>query len=249
MTRNLKVLSFDPVKFAPYPGFTYLFDNPAVDRRPGHRGVELLNADLADPRHALYAALHQFVAGVFTAEEIRQFKFCPLDPTTYHVTACDGMTVSVMKELGDSSRLDVAERLARDYGAMESLELLRRLAPPFEAQPSESGVCFRFRDLAVVNRDGAALVAVLQPADANASRFFEVLRAERCRISTAFGLQPSAGPEAHVSLGYFFDSELGGLFENEIPRLRVDSLQAAAISFYSISLYWFADMQTFWRAT
>lgn len=250
MNMNPKVLSFDPLAFAPYAGFTYLFNNPDADRRPARGGMELLSTDLADPRNVLYDALRQLVSGVFTSERMSRFTFCPLAPPTYHVTACDGMTVSAMERIGDNRRLDIARQLWRDCRGGGDADLLRQLAPHFKLQPPQSGVRFRFSRISVIERDGAALIAMLQPADAGSSRFFELLRAERHRISAAFGLPPSSGPDAHVSLGYFFDNDRASLFEGEIPQLGVEGLCAAeAITFHSISLYWFDDMQTFWRAT
>ena len=84
---NRKVAALDPPRFAPFPGFSYIADNPGASFADAG-GLTVLHNDLADPALGLYRALAELAGG------LEMPGFCPVPPSAYHVTVWDGETGS-----------------------------------------------------------------------------------------------------------------------------------------------------------
>src|SRR5262245_51609428 len=87
---NKKIQSFDPLRFAPFAGESFLFDTPGCGLAEDN-GLPYLRCNLDDPQLALYSALAK--AAEDFAQLLKPFEFCPLPPETYHVTLADGVNV------------------------------------------------------------------------------------------------------------------------------------------------------------
>jgi hypothetical protein len=86
---NAKVAGFVP-EWAPFRGFSILFDTPGDSVRPTER-YELLACDVdSDPALGFYRALRDALASLDVRLLTHAYLFCPLPPASYHVTVWDG---------------------------------------------------------------------------------------------------------------------------------------------------------------
>jgi hypothetical protein len=254
-----KVESIRPVRFGFFPGFSYIFDNPAAARHSG-TPMRLMQADVNDTSQRLYAVLAEFAAKSAVEHGLlERFHFCLLPSSTYHVTACDLVNAANIGSIAKSPFTERVERLwesMRGLGSSTPDRFLTRLAADEMASaipdirlPPERGTSFEFKEFAIVGNEEPALLAVLQPADGHTSTYFEALLEERAIIQRQLGLPPAKRWEAHVSIGYFPERAAAEDVAGLLPEFhkRLTGAAPPLIKFTSIGLYLFRDMTTFWR--
>ena len=254
---NTKVASIDPLRWAPFHGFSILFNNPGQhclrETRPGV--LELANDVHTDPTLNFYRRLHESLTRLDVGSLVDSFCLCPLPPAAYHVTLCDGLNDRRVGQLN-----------TQDYPIAHSW--LSGLPGSFCDAPKEifelpatSPLCtrrdwninFRFDQLAVWN--DSVLVAVLRP-DVSSQSTFEQLCEERRQLNEQFHHRFNVRPASeiytpHVSLGYFANKEGAQRALSRVASWNVsfsDALQNVILSFDNASIYGLTDMSNFFQA-
>lgn len=251
---NSKVQTFVPV-WAPFKGFSLLFDNPgdSYSRLSDFAALEKVDCRKDERELAFYRTLRD-TTGQMAHELTRDYLFCPLPLHSYHVTVWDGINDFNVGRLNEVERAEAMRLLQgmpasfhADHGVLKGDG---GVPVGIDAEPIEFAYdrCEKWNN---------SVVALLKPADDRsdmALRSLEKRREELNRSSEErFGIATATKPyRPHVSLGYLANKELGEKAEDAVRRLN--ELLAAAISettirFPSISLYGMTDMETFFRWT
>ncbi len=234
-----KVAGLEP-RWAPFAGFSLLFDNPA-------------SGAVQFPERTLYGLLDTTIGQIGRVALTGDFLFCPLPLSSYHVTVWDGINAENVASVLDALRAEWAEYL---LGIPHPV----RRAPASMALVRESALAhgpgvpirFRFRDLAVWGHQ--ALVARLLPDDEASAASLAELCVARQELNTAalrtLGVCPSGRYSPHVTLGYFANEAGGQRCAARLMDLNTQSqphLAGATITFSSIGVYAFPDMANFFR--
>ncbi len=249
---NPKVAGFVP-RWAPFRGFSLLFDNPGSSlTRSGDR-LELNVDVLADPELAFYRRLRDSLESLDLDLLIRTYLFCPLPPSSYHVTVWDGGNDGNLAQVFGSQRAKLEALLAGLPGSLsQPNELVEMAASSPLVREQRWKIGFQFDRL--VNWGNSVIVARLRPADAMSTETLSELVEERRRLTSRFrdlfGIGPSETYSPHVSLGYFANREAAqfsvpclegwnGLFE--------ERMQGITLLLSRVGVYGFTDMASFFR--
>jgi hypothetical protein len=249
---NRKVAGYVPV-WAPFNGFSLLFDNPGRSYScfETFSDLEKLDCSCEGPELEFYRTLWNSCS---QAERmIRDYLFCPLPPHSYHVTVWDGINDYNVRKLPDYIR-EEGERFLRelpDSFRSGSHELTR--ADGKQVHISAERIEFVYDKLE--NWNNSSLVVRLKPADSQSERVLLRIVEQRFRLNRLFEERfgfPTASLEyrPHVSLGYFANRDIASRSEQAVEawdqQLKLIT-QSQSICFESISLYGFVDMETFFR--
>jgi hypothetical protein len=238
----------------PFPGFSYIFDNPGSSLEPeGH--IQRLNiADLDVPELALYKAIFTAVKQIDPDDVAKKYNFFTLPPQTYHVTVWDGLNLGNLDDVKPVVRSQFNAYFENAItSAMKTWPPLAEIIE-FENYFSDMGtVELEFSKL--ISRGRTVLVADLSPADeVSMQRLTEIqqLREKldeefehRCEKHRNTQLRP------HVAIGYFSDEALASkaVFQNMDRWMQVFRKAALGktIKFSSVGLYAFTDMLTYFK--
>jgi len=252
---NKKVAGFD-ARWAPFHGFSILFNNPGdhclQQRRPGI--LDLVNDIFSDSALYFYKILHEGVTHLDINYLTNNFLFCALPSNAYHVTLWGGLNYRHITQV-DSQYRSMAENWLS--GLPESLcnasnDILQVPATSPLCTKCDWNVDFRFDGLKIWNN--SVLVAALCP-DANSVSAFEQLCEERNQLSKKFHdrfrvVTDSEIYTPHVSLGYFANEEGAQkalAFVDDWNRWFNDALQNSILSFNNASIYGLTDMISFFK--
>jgi hypothetical protein len=248
---NDKVAGFEP-RWAPYRGFSLLFDNPGASVSPMGEGLLKLACEPdTDPDLHLYQGLVDCLDKIDCDLLIRTYLFCPLPPASYHVTAWDGLNDGNVQQVAPQHRPDLEKFLD---GLPGTLLAHAKFTAPAEGSPLVTGNAFamRFTFKTLIKWRNRVLVARLKAADEDSERALARMVEERTRLCAGygerFGVQMRTRYAPHVSLGYFANAECAELATPQIDRwtgLFQERVGGRTIAFNSISLYGFTDMATF----
>ena len=254
---NGKLASVDEARavWAPHAGFTLLFDNPDLaddGLRDNGYGQLLACRGGAHAEQALYGALAAWMQAKRPTDLRRELGFCAMPPSTYHVTAWDGLNVAVLPRATPDTQalmqpwfdaLPIAAPSAISQPVLDTRAALQALLP------------IRFRFDALRSSTGVGIVADLKPADAaQASRFaaFQALRLEHAeRHAGNWGWAYTTPLEPHITLGYFPNADCGRAVEAQMAIWNQElaaMLDGLTLEFRQIGLYSFTDMVRFYRA-
>jgi len=247
-----KIAGFEP-RWAPFMGFSFLFDNPGqaterIDEFAKISGSCQFGSDLD-----LYAQLEATINELDRDLLIRTFLFCPVPAQSYHVTVWDGVNVENITSIPAAMQAEWATFLQGVPSSLRtpppvmdfitSSTLLKELIEPIH---------FRFGSLAVWGNQ--ALVAQLCPLDeVSGARLTNLINARKalCNLSMQIlRVSPSANYSPHVTLGYFANQEYGKLATTHLVEwstLFDRNLAASVITFSSLDLYVFTDMANFFK--
>ncbi len=247
-----KIAGFTP-RWAPFPGFSLLFDTPGdCYRREGD--LQVLTCDVSrDPALEFYRRVYEGFAKFDLDRLLQTYLFCPLPPASYHVTAFDVANIADVPEC----RLEWRDPLRSLLGEVPSGSWQSEnpiLAPAVESSLARENWNIRlcYDKLNMFGRGGIALH--LKAADEESSLTLERFREARAVFSASyrerFGM--GAGPRVtpHVSIGYFANAEGGEL---ALPRLADwdarlrECVGEEVLTFRTASLYAFTSMETFMR--
>lgn len=229
-----KITSLEP-RWAPFPGFSLLFDNPDAS------GLDL------------YRRLAAALAELDRDQSLRRLLLCPLPPASYHTTVWDGINTENLAEVTAALQ---PEWTAFLQGLPETLpspppSICPVTEAPLMTQPA-APIRFRFDRLCLWG--DAVLVARLAPADGTSAARLNELCAARADLSSTARqtLGISAGPdyEPHVSLGYFANRTLGQQAQASLTDWSAHfeaHLSGSMITYTSIGLYAFTDMANFFK--
>lgn len=250
---NPKVAGLAPV-WAPYRGFSILFDNPGRCLRPAGR-VDALACDVdGDPALGFYRGLRDALAALDVPRLTHTYLLCPLPSASYHVTVWDGLNDGNAPAVLPARQAEAAQLLADLPGALcEPPELLVAVRQSPLAARRDWDLSFRFGGLSLVQ--GSVLLAELEPAaPGDAERLRELTEARAAlaaQTQAAYGFSPYHRYWPHVSLGYFANRERAQLaqpFVAEWSERFAGRLAGQELAFQRASVYGFTDMATFFRA-
>jgi hypothetical protein len=242
--------------WADFRGFSLLFDNPGNGFEPIGKTLERIHCDVEHtPELAFYRNIKQFFEQVYPIGMQKKWHFCQLPPTTYHVTAWDG--------LNDFNRYDLAPpfRTAVDLYFKQFEASFAKdhhiIEPVTQLLPSLQNVLpmtFKFSSLLQLNYQ--TLVVTLCPADDHTYASLVRVMAFRKQLNEHYQKMGATMHDVfvpHISLGYFANSALAQRFAatelSQLNKLLKQHLEDATITFNSISLYGFTNMINFFRKT
>lgn len=252
------------VKWARFPGFSFLFDNPTdnFDRLAANDSslIYQLSSDLDDPNLILYNKLYYGIRELIEKPRQNNPFICLLPPYSYHVTALDTINkdnVNFLRRAYYSEFMDLFKRLPDSICEESSIY---RVSQQFSALSNKSWeLKFSFKQLA--NFSDRALVALLE-IEHDSKSHFDVFLKIRSRtknfIKEFYGktidVQHNYLP--HITLAYFANSQSAAYFTEQ--NLKILSLELrnnlkdswddpTFISFSSASLYGFTDMVRFFK--
>jgi hypothetical protein len=251
---NAKVAELDGPRWAPFRGFSLLFDNPGDSVSLMGRGLLELNCPVdTSPNLQLYGSFVVSLDRIGRDSLIDDYLFCPLPPCTYHVTVWDGLNDGNVEHVFPGYRPDLESFLE---GLPDSLLTDREFTGAVGDSPlvlrTDWTIKFKFSKL--TKWGNRVLVARLEPADRESEDEFRRIVADRNDLSVRFQKQfgfKITDYSPHVSLGYFANKEYAELATAEIDRwtgLCEKEAGDLTVAFRNISLYGFTDMATFFRA-
>lgn len=242
-----KVKSVNPLAWAPFPGFSLLFDSPGKNIRM-EDGVPRLHCDLTDPVLALYAAL---AAASEDLPELADYGLCQLPPETYHVTFADGLSAANVHHLAQPA-LAETEAFLNPLPTSVPAPLPGWFLPRTLSLSQPWAVRLRVSKLSIWPA-APALVARLEPADEASAAALEILTAARqaCEQPMVERGKPANSPayHPHISIGYFATSEQAEAANALLPewnRRVLERVAGLTLATASISLYSFTDMANFY---
>jgi hypothetical protein len=250
ITQN-KVAGFEP-RWAPFAGFSALFDNPgsslAVNGDLSKIACVLAEGGPLD----LYARLEKTVEELDRDLLIRTYLFCPLPPSSYHVTVWDGINVDNIGSVKSAVRPDWSAFLDGLPFSLKAPPASLAVVTGSALRTWSDSISLQFDKLTLWGNQ--VLVARLRPADDRSERRLADLASRRADLSDAagreLGLSFSRGYSPHISLGYFANREHGQLAETRVEhwteRFRA-RLKESIVTYSSLDIYGFTDMASFFK--
>lgn len=252
MISNPKVHSFVPV-WAPFNGFSLLFDNPgdSYSRLSDSPKLEKMDGRPDFPQLTFYRALWD--ESRHAEELVSSYLFCPLPYPSYHVTVWDGLNDFNIRKLSGSVRTE-AEGWLRGFPA--SFDERHPLLAGPDGRPI--GICMKPIEWAydrLEKWNNASVVALLKPADSRSEAVAAGIEAQRARLNEwfeeRFGFATAVRAyRPHVSIGYLANKALGAQAEEAVLRLHArlaPAMVGRRLRFSSIGMYGMSDMETFFR--
>lgn len=250
ITQN-KVAGFEP-RWAPFAGFSLLFDNPGDSLTVDGDLAKITCASAAQGPLDLYSGLEKALEDLDRDLLIRTYLFCPLPPSSYHVTVWDGINVDNIWSVKPAVRSDWSvflNGLAPSLnGPPASMEVVTRSA----LGKWSGSISFQFEKLTLWGNQ--VLVARLQPAEEASERSLKDLSARRKDLSEAagreLGVNFSRSYSPHITLGYFANQEHAQIaharMEHWTERFMA-KLRESVITYASLDIYGFTDMASFFK--
>ncbi len=248
-----KVQGFWP-RWAPFKGFSLLFDTPGRSTSPLEANSSLLKLDCqieTAPEQAFYQRLAAGLDKIGLEVLINSYLFCPLERYSYHTTVWDG--------LNDGNAVSVAAEYSQPLH-----HFLNHFPHSFaEASVFTEGIAqsplvteqweIEFALDHIAKWGNVGLVAVLKPAAGSVNRYEQLQTARETlyeQFEQRFGLHMQWPYVPHVSLGYFANQEQAEEASPHIGRWN-ELIQAAVgdttLTYHTISLYGYTDMITFFK--
>lgn len=249
---NNKVAGFQPT-WASFRGFSFLFDNPG-DSLALTEEVEKIDCKSdSDVRLLFYQRLQEALSRIGGDLLTNAYLFCPLPPSSYHVTVCDGINMDNLAAVLTEHHHEIAAFINGLPSTLVRIpESMKFLTDSNLATKSIGKITFKFRKLTIWGNK--VMVARLEAANEEAARCLTDLvtaRSELCQDMYKFlSVKVSHHYSPHVSLGYFANIEHGELATARLEvwtEVFTKTLAEADISYDSISFYGFTDMASFFR--
>lgn len=245
-----KILGFAP-RWAPYNGFSLLFDNPDGGFSPLQENSELIKLDSVSshPTLEFYQTFVDTLDRIDTNLLTNTYLFCPLPPSTYHVTVWDGLNVGNIADvnpLEQEAWADFVNKLPHTFH--ENSEFTDWTSVSSLTQNLDWNITFR---LDTLYKWGTGMGTLLKPADQESAQILEEIKNRRETLYENFPVK-IAHPEyvPHVTLGYFANRESAQLTTPLIAdwaKIFEEAVRDLTITYHSISLYGFTDMITFFK--
>ena len=239
-------------KWASFRGFSLLFDNPDLAPGVNMSKNQVLESEVdKDPSLTLYRELRDTLHDIDMDWLVNEASFCPLPPSTYHITAWDGLNDGNADQVQAEYRDDLLNFLAR---LPDSLREGEPFLDPVCASPLlnmvDLSISFRFGQL--VNWEN--MVIICKPDIIDDVEVYDRIVGERKKLSSIyrerFGISMDQGWFPHITLGYFADQQAGSktmpYIDTWSDRFQ-ERLEGLTITYKQVGLYGFTDMATFIR--
>jgi len=248
-----KIAGFDP-RWAPFFGFSVLFDNPGDAWVQSESPLQLRCQPQVGGKLDLYARLEAVLDRLGRDTLMQTFLLCALPTDAYHVTVWDGVNTDNLNQLP----ADLQDRW-RAYLQEIPGSLHRPPPATMELVQTSALLTTHFAPLTLgfdglTIWDNQVLVARLKPVDPEAESHFKAVCRARNELSDSsrrvLGVSPSVLYAPHVSLGYFANADLGKQASAQLPVWSAcfrQELSESCITFTSLGVYGFSDMSHFFR--
>lgn len=241
-----------PPQWASFKGFSLLFDTPGEHWVAHESGRRLLQVNTANSPIEFFNRIVTGFNVLGAAELVRDYHFCALPASSYHVTVWDGVNVKNVADLAEPGQAAFRELLAEMPLSLDSslLEIIHQ-SPLMQWENWE--IRFQFGQLQKW-RDRVISIE-LEPADEASQQTFSQLLTLREALTDQFAhrYQFETATRAyvpHITLGYFANADSGknanALFDQNRDTFA-ERMQSAHISFRGIGLYGITDMASFFR--
>jgi hypothetical protein len=203
-----------------------------------------------DPALGFYRSLRDSLARLDLALLTNTYLFCPLPPSSYHVTVWDGGNDANVGKVVPDRRHELELLLAGLPGTLSEPNGLTALAAKSPLVADGGAITFRYDRLLLWGN--IALLALLAPADpASADRLRELeagRRALSAQSQQAYGISAGDHYLPHVSLGYFANREGAQLAAPMLGTWEsgfAGEMAGRLLPFAHASVYGSTDMATF----
>lgn len=200
----------------------------------------------------LYSGLAEALEELDVDLLIRTYLFCPLPPSSYHVTVWDGINDGNIRSVAPVIRSDWTAFLTGLPGSFATPPPSMQVVTGSALKNWSGSISLKFDRLALWGNQ--VLMARLQPVEDGSKRSLSNLCAKRTELSeeagNTFGLDFSRGLSPHISLGYFANQE-----HAQLAHCRVEDwtdqfrkiLSDSRITYQSCEVYGFTDMTSFFK--
>lgn len=245
-----KILGFTPL-WAPYNGFSLLFDNPDGGFSRLQQNGERMKLDSVSshPTLELYQACVDALNKIDPNLLTNTYLFCPLPPSTHHVTVWDGLNVGNLVDVTPSKQQtwgDFIRNLPHTFH--EDSEFTRWANASPLTQNLDWDITFR---LDTLYKWGSGMGILLKPTDQKSERLLTEIVNHREALYENFPIKIKHFEYVpHVTLGYFANKESAQLATPLIAdwaEIFEEMVSDLTITYHSISLYGFTDMITFFK--
>jgi hypothetical protein len=246
--------------YAPFCGFSLLFDNPGsnnlcqIDVGPGRQLGRIRCRVATDPELEMYASLWKGLQAIGLGELSAERSFSPLNPASYHVTVWDGLNTANKRNISEEYWTELEDTLNALPADLSESRLAQWPSLPLLSRANWN-IRFQFNKLEVFT-GGCVLVALLEPLDQASKDILDGIkqaRAERYdRFDSKFEFDGTRYPYSpHVSLGYFWNQAKARDAKEQLDQDWNTTFKrhtkGLSIQFNSVSLYGFLDMETLFK--
>jgi len=245
-----KIAGFTP-RWATFPGFSLLFDNPPSAYRTDS-GLDLLACDVTvDPAIEFYRRVYEALAKLGSDRLLQTYLFCALPPESYHVTAFDVANQGDLPRVKGEFLESMRELLLSPVDANRFSHPILGDAIASSLATEPWNISFRFE---AVHIWGRVMVVKLAPRGRNDEvRFAEFVEARKMlhhayRAKYGIGAGPNFAP--HLSLGYFANAENAELATARLPAWNAAIEKAVGdtpLALTTASMHGFRSMAEFFR--
>lgn len=180
-----KILGFTPL-WAPYNGFSLLFDNPDNGFSPLQQNGELMKFDSISnhPTLELYQTFVDALNSIDTHLLTNTYLFCPFPPSTYHVTVWDGLNIGNLTDLNPSEQKtwgNFVRNLPNTF--YPNSEFTRWTRASSLTQNSDWNITFQYDTL---HKWSSGMGILLKPADQQSERLLKEIENHREQLYKNF---------------------------------------------------------------
>lgn len=245
-----KILGFAPL-WAPFNGFSLLFDNPDNGLSPLQQNSECMKLESVSshPSLKLYQAFVDARNRIDTRLLTNTYLFCPLPPSSFHVTVWDGLNVRHFPD-GNPSGSETWEGFVKNLP--NTFDKNSRFTEwthesPLVQRP-DWNITFQFGSL---YKWYSGMGILLEPADQESAQILKEIEKLREALYENFPVKISHSEYTpHVTLGYFANNESAQLatpLVSDWEKIFEETTRDLTITYRSMSLYGFTDMITFFK--
>jgi hypothetical protein len=249
---NPRVAGFSP-RWNSFRGFTLLFDNPG-DSLADWQGYQLVAGDIADNAELeFYRGLRSGLEEIGLKMLMESYLFCPLSPSTYHVTAWDCLNDGNVTQAHPQHIPDLMQTIAELPASLQKPNTATRLPLASELIAKENwNIRFRFDRL--YKWSNFAMVVLLKPDGEESEANYQSFIAARARLNAEFRQTFGIGARElylpHVTLGYFANAQAAQMATpcmEEWNATMATHARDLNVKLDSVSLYGFVDLEHFFK--
>jgi hypothetical protein len=240
-------------QWAPFRGFSLLFDNPDQEQKDKKGKFRKLDSNVdGNPNLRFYQRLRNALYELDMQWLVNETSFCPLPPSTYHITVWDGLNDGNHDQVQPIFQKDLSSFFSHLPGSMKEGEHF--LEPVYKsALLGSEGPSITCRFGQIVNW-GNTVIVCRPDILPEGSKVYDWITEERKGLSDIylerFGIPMANNWFPHITLGYFANQPAASQTMSKIDSWSdqiKERMEGLTISYNQIGLYSFTDMATFFR--